>query len=139
MLNFAHWMRVLCTLLLARGTEASIRKSLEYAEAAAELVNEHGQSYSENEVYAFCSSRYESARTVSSLIPRMSIFGSWSLVITRALNASRTLGIWQLYFQISSDSIYCSSNLIPLAKRWLEAATILSKHRESGDLPSYVC
>lgn len=31
-------MRVICTMLLARGTRESLEKSLEYVEAAAELI-----------------------------------------------------------------------------------------------------
>lgn len=102
MFSFSHWMRVLCTVLLARGTESGIRKSLEYAEAAAGLIGENNRISTEKETYP--SDEH----------------------------------LWLLITCYNTGVECFTSNMLPLAKRWLEVATILSKHRESGDLPSYI-
>jgi len=102
MLSFARWMRVLCTALLARGTEVSIQRSLKYAEAAAGLINENSASSDEKEAYP------------------------------------TDEHLWLLVTCYNTGVECFTSNMPALAKRWLEVATILSNHGESGDLPTYI-
>jgi hypothetical protein len=72
-------MRVVCTILLARGTEESIRKGLEYTEAATELIkdSEHRTTGNEVSILYFHHTPLIQCRA----IPLMNISGSLSLAI----------------------------------------------------------